>query len=288
MNLSDNTFEKFEHDDLFNKQFPRGFSDIEIIDDELWVSNSESGLHSFDASFNSESNYLSSDILDSTKIQSFSVNKIFYDKNKQQTLLSTSGDGLFIYSNSKNKFTGHFTQKEGLLSNNIIDSKFGDKFIWVLTNKGLNYFDINEKFMYVVDQNNGLNVLVFNEEPLSITIEESVDDNEFGFSDYEDEVLIEVVGAKNIFSFQKNKIIDDDQSYDINLLNLKLFNFSREFYYKNIVDEELNIDSEIDFIKLQMFTNNKNKRDQGEYFFSSSATNNQFVSNESNNSIRIQ
>ena len=52
LNLSDNTFEKFEYDDLFNNQFPRGFSDIEIIDDEIWVSNLESGLHSFNVSLN--------------------------------------------------------------------------------------------------------------------------------------------------------------------------------------------------------------------------------------------
>ena len=43
-------------------------------------------------------------------------------------------------------------RKMVLLSNNIIDSKFGDKFIWVLTNKGLNYFDVKEGFMYVTDQ----------------------------------------------------------------------------------------------------------------------------------------
>ena len=288
LNLYDNSFQKLEHDDLFNKKFPRGFSDIEIIDNEIWVSNLESGLHKFDSVLSSEPIYLSSEIEDSTKIQSFSVNKILYDKNKGQTLLSTNGDGLFIYSNRENKFTGHFTLNDGLLSNNIIDSKFGDNFIWALTNKGLNYFDVNQKFMYVVDQTNGLNVLVYNEEPLSLIIKESNEEDDFGFSDNQDEVFLEIVGAKNIFKFQKNKIIDDDKSYNINLLNLKLFNFSREFTYSNIVDGVLSIDSEIDFIELQMFTNNKNKRDQVEYFFSSSATDNKFVSNGYNNSVRIQ
>ena len=55
----------------------------------------------------------------------------------------------------------------------------------------------------------------------------------------QDEVFIEVVGSKNIFNFQKKRFIDDDQSYNVNLLNLKLFNFSREFSYANIVDEQL-------------------------------------------------
>ena len=41
-------------------------------------------------------------------------------------------------------------------------------------------------------------------------------------------------------------------------------------------------------IKMYHFTNNKTKRDQVEYFFSSSATGNKFVSNGYNNSIRIQ
>ena len=288
LNLSDNSFEKFEHDDLFNNNFPRGFSDIEIINDEMWVSNLESGLYSFDGALSSEAEYLSSEIIDSSKIQSFSINKIFYDKDKRQTLLSTIGDGLFIYSNIENKFIGHFTQKDGLLSNNIIDSKFGDNFVWVLTNRGLNYFDMTEKFMYVVDQTNGLNVLVFNEEPLSIIIKESDVDDDFGFSENQSEVFIEVIGEKIVYGFKKENIIDDDQLYDLNLLNLKLFNLSREFNFTNIVDGKLNIDSDIDFIELQMFTNNKNKRNQVEYFFSSSSTNNQFVSNGYNNSIRIQ
>ena len=288
IDLLNNTFERFDHDDLFNDQFPRGFSDIEFIDGKLWISNLESGLHTFDSNLSSAGDYISSEVEDSLKIQSFSVNKIFYDEKKQQTLLSTIGDGLFIYSNSEKKFTGHFTQKDGLLSNNIIDSKFGDNFIWVLTNKGLNYFDPKEGFMYVVDQNNGLNVLVFNEEPLSVNIKESIEEDDFGFSDNQNEVFIEIVGAKNIFNFQKNRIIDDSKSYDINLLNLKLFNFSRDFSFANIVDGTLDIDSNIDFIELQVFTNNKNKRDQVEYFFSSSATENQFVSNGYNNSIRIQ
>ena len=288
LDFSDNSFQKFEHDDLFNSKFPRGFSDIEIINDEIWVSNKESGLHFFDGNLSSVAEYLSSEALDSTKIQSFSVNKIFHDKNKRQTLFSTNGDGLFIYSNAKNKFIGHFTQKDGLLSNNIIDSKFGDNFIWALTNKGLNYFDLNEKFMYVVDRTNGLNVLVFNEEPLSITVKESEVDDDFGFSENQSEVSIDVVGGKMVYGFKKENIIDDDQSYDLNLLNLKLFDFSREFNYSNIIDGVLSVDSDIDFIELQMFTNNKNKRDQVEYFFSSSATGNEFVSNGYSNSIRIQ
>ena len=123
---------------------------------------------------------------------------------------------------------------------------------------------------------------------LSIIIKQSNEEDDFGFSDNQDEVFVEIVGAKNIFNFHKNKIIDDDKSYNINLLNLKLFNFSREFTYSNIVDGVLSIDSEIDFIELQMFTNNKNKRDQVEYFFSSSDTDNKFVSNGYNNSVRIQ
>ena len=100
--------------------------------------------------------------------------------------------------------------------------------------------------------------------------------------------LSKLVGAKNIFNFQKKRIIDDINPTDINLLNLKLFNFSRDLIFTNIVDGKLDIDSDIDFIELQVFTNNKNKRDQVEYFFSSSATENKFVSNGYNNSIRIQ
>ena len=186
-----NTYETYYHHEFLNDQLPRAFSDNEFIDGKLWISNLESGLHTFDNNLSSAGDYISSEVEDSLKIQSFSVNKIFYDKKKQQTLLSTIGDGLFIYSNSEKKFINHFTQKDGLLSNNIIDSKFGDKFIWVLTNKGLNYFDPKEGFMYLVDQNNGLNVLVFNEEPLSVNIKESIEEDDFGFTDNQNDSYLD-------------------------------------------------------------------------------------------------
>ena len=285
-------FDFFEYDDLFNKNFPRGFSDIEKVAGQYWVSNYESGLHIFKGNLNSNAELFSSDTLNPKKIPSFSINELHHDSKKGATLISTQGDGLFIHS-LKDSIFKQFTYRDGLLSNNIIDSKYGDDFIWILTSKGINFFNNNNKFIYEIDQSNGFKGVSFDDDPLRIVKSKTDNDNYqdddiYGNFIDDNNETIDIVGSDYIITFNTNDIVDDNDSFNIELLNMRIFNFSQDYFSDTLVNGTLDIDSSTDFIELEVFTNNKFKRNQVEYFYSSNTTNGSFVSNGNNNVVRIQ
>ena len=285
-------FTEYRYDDLFNKNFPRGFSDIEMVEDQFWVSNLESGLHVFNGSISSEPILYSTDTLNNKRIASLSITKIKYKKESQKVLISTNGDGLFVY-NAKDSIFNQLRTNNGLLSNNIIDAELGKNFTWVLTSRGINYFSDIDSFKYEIDDSNGLDVLVFNDDALRIIEEKNkvnIDDD-LGYGFENDEQLIEkleIVGAKKILSFYPSDILKDDDPYSLSLLNIKLFRNTTDFETVQLVDEKIEIDSDIDFIEIETFTNNQYKRDQVEFVYSYNSDGNEFISNGYENVIRLQ
>ena len=116
--------------------------------------------------------------------------------------------------------------EDGLLSNNIKDADFGSDFIYVLSSKGINYFEDLDSFKYEIDITNGFNVLVFNNDGLRVNTfedENEINNEDLGFG-LENETLveeIEVIGSKRIISFQTDQIALDDTKYEISILNTK-------------------------------------------------------------------
>jgi ligand-binding sensor domain-containing protein len=53
LNTNTKSITRYQYDPLINKNIPKGFEDIEQINDQLWVSNSESGLYLFNKNLNS-------------------------------------------------------------------------------------------------------------------------------------------------------------------------------------------------------------------------------------------
>ena len=288
-------FTNYKYDDLFNNLFPRGFSDIELVGKDLWVSNLETGLHVFPMANLNNPKIYSSDTINSKSISSYSIKKIKYDISSNRALISTQGDGLFLYTEKDSIFT-QFKVDDGLLSNNIIDAEFGNNNnIWALSNKGLNYFNTNEDYVYEIDQTNGLDIIEYNDEGLLVN-NFSIDSNQnqfendvFGYDTESSQVeLIEMVGGKKILSFNFDQIIFDDKDYNISLLSARSYLNNNDYQNINIKNGKLEIDSSIDFIELQMFTNNMYKRDQVEYFYKISSQSDEFISNGENNLIRLQ
>lgn len=291
-NLIKKQFEEYRFDDLFNKNFPRGFADIEMVEDQLWVSNLETGLHVFNGSISSEPILFSTDSLNKKRIASLSVSKIKYDKDKRKALISTNGDGLFIY-NVKDSIFNQLGRNNGLLSNNIIDAEQGNEYIWVLTPKGINYFNDINSFKYEIDDSNGLDILLFNDNALRIIeekVEENVDDGfSYGFeNDQQFREKIEIVGLKKVLSFYPSDILIDVEPYTISPLNIKVFRNTTDFEIVNLVDGKIEIGSDVDFIEIETYTNNKFKRDQVEYVYSYNADTDDFISNGNENIIRLQ
>ena len=288
-------FIEFEYDDLFNSDFPRGFSDVEIVENDLWISNRETGLHIFPNKNLANPIRYSSDTLNNKRVSSYSINKIVNDEDRGKVLISSQGDGLFIY-NKKDSIFSQYSTTDGLLSNNIIDANYGNKYIWTVSNKGLNYFDPKEDFIYEIDQSNGLDIISFNSDALKVhdyflkeESEDSFGDSYGGLGNTEDgNEVIELIGGKKVLRFEVDEILSDNEQYQIDLLNLKTFDTSQKSILRNIDSGILEIDSDTDFVELEMFTNNKFRRDEVEYFFQVSSMGDQFISNGNSNIIRLQ
>ena len=285
-------FKDYRYDELFNNKFPRGFSDVELVGGDLWISNSETGLHVFNKNIDSEPIIYSTDTINNKRITSKSINKITFGAEYNKALISTQGDGLFVYNVKDSVFT-QLKSDDGLISNNIIDSDFGSNFIFFLSSKGINYFEGLDSFKYEIDITNGFDVLVFNQDPLRVnTFEDenliSSDDGGFGFQNETLIEEIEVIGSKKIISFQTDQIALDDNKYEISILNTKVYEESNDFLYSRVDNGIIDLNSNVDFIEIELFTNNKYKRNQVEYFYNLNASNEGFTSNGFNNILRIQ
>ena len=99
------------------------------------------------------------DINDKTSMSSSSINSLI-DYNRE-LYIGTNGDGLFIYENDSSGFK-NFTRNNGLLSNNILGFLKTYQHLFILTDKGINYFDF-EVMSSLTDGNNN-NLRNINEE----------------------------------------------------------------------------------------------------------------------------
>ena len=137
------------------------------------------GLHVFKQNIDSEPVIFSTDTINNKRITSKSINKITYGAENKKALISTQGDGLFVYNLKDSIFT-QLKSEDGLLSNNIKDADFGSNFIYVLSSKGINYFEDLESFKYEIDIRNDL-IYCFNSDGLRVNTFE--DENEINSDD---------------------------------------------------------------------------------------------------------
>ena len=118
------------------------------------------------------------------------------------------GDGLFVYS-LKDSIFKQFTKADGLLSNNVIDSKYGTNYIWLLTNKGINFFREGDNFIFEIDETNGFQSILFDDDPLRISSNDSENVDE-----YDEEFYVE--------TDESDETIDILDLITSNILTLKI------------------------------------------------------------------
>lgn len=294
-NLNNKSFQLFEFDDLFNENFPRGFIDVEKVDDKLWVANKETGIHVFKSNLKSDIQIFSDDTVNNKRISSYSINKINFDKKKGKALISTQGDGLFIYNTIDSVFT-QINKNLGIISDNIYDAEFANGNIWVLTGKGINYFNENDpkSFKFEINRTDGLNILKYNNDPLRVyNIEQNksnLDVSAFDFNNSNDNsnLLFELIGVDLINSFNTNEIFKDSAPFNLSILNAKAFYGSSDYENLETLGDKIEIDSKVRLLEIELFTNNRIKRDQVEFLYSHNSQTDEFKSLGTNNILRIQ
>ena len=139
LNLDTKEFNNFKFNPRSKNKFPQGFSSVIISNkNEVWLTNSSTGLYKYDENNLDEINHYIFDINDKKSITSSSLTDIYeYD---DKLYISSNGDGIFIYENDSTGFL-HLTVDNGLLSNQVLNFFETYEYLFVLTELGLNYFD---------------------------------------------------------------------------------------------------------------------------------------------------
>ena len=150
LNIDEETFQNFKFNPRTKNKLPNGFSSLlKLPNEELLISNSNTGLYRYSKDLELINHYIF-DINDKTSITSSSINNLI--SYNDEIYIGTSGDGIFIYENDSIGFK-NFTTTNGLLSNNILGFLKTYQHLFILTDKGINYFDF-EVMSTLTDGNN--------------------------------------------------------------------------------------------------------------------------------------
>ena len=240
-NINQGKFENFKFNQRSSRnKFPNGFSAILISKkDELWISNITSGLYKYNPETLDLVKHYIFDIDDKKSITSSSLTSL--TEYNEELYIGSDGDGIFIYLNDSTGFINVNTES-GLLSNNVKNFLKTYQFLFILTDKGINYFDF-EVMSTLTDGNNN-NLRNINEED-GLNIEKILDN---GISFYND--LIYLFSEKNIQRIDLYNLFVDRENP---ILNLTMSEYIDENFDRRkliIKNKEINLSSDISNVEL--------------------------------------
>ena len=240
-NINQGKFENFKFNQRSSRnKFPNGFSAILISKkDELWISNITSGLYKYNPETLDLIKHYIFDIDDKKSITSSSLTSL--TEYNEELYIGSDGDGIFIYLNDSTGFINVNTES-GLLSNNVKNFLKTYQFLFILTDKGINYFDF-EVMSTLTDGNNN-NLRNINEED-GLNIEKILDN---GISFYND--LIYLFSEKNIQRIDLYNLFVDRENP---ILNLTMSEYIDENFDRRrliIKNKEINLSSDISNVEL--------------------------------------
>ena len=206
-NVEQFKFENFKYNQRSSRnKFPNGFSSILISKkDELWITNWTSGLYKYNPENLDLIKHYIFDINDQNSITSSSLTSII--EYNDELYIGSEGDGIFIYLNDSTGFNNVNTEN-GLLSNNVKNFLKTYQYLFILTDKGINYFDF-EVMSTLTDGNNN-NLRNINSEDGLLT--SKILDN--GISFYNDFIYlfsennIQRIDLYNLFVYRENPILN--------------------------------------------------------------------------------
>ena len=271
LNTTTKSITRYQYDPLINKNIPKGFNDIEKINDELWVSNSETGLYLFNKTINSFVRKFDFVLNDLTTLATGSPTNLFYIKGTDYLLIASKGDGLFRY-NLKTHLFNNYTNKDGLLSNNINDLMQSNNNIWIVTTNGINYFENSDKIVFKnIDVEDGLNIGTYLNKGIH----------------HQDSSII-LTGLQKIQLFKYNDIYIDNRPFKVELLNANAINKNNEYQNTSFNDNTINLTSESVSLALNLFTSISYKTKKVKFFYKILGVTSGFISNEEDNKILLQ
>ena len=263
-----NKFQNFQFNQRSNKnKFPNGFSSLLLSKKyELWLTNSESGLYRYNPETLELVKHYIFDINDKTSITSSSLSSI--TEYNDELYVGSSGDGLYVYINDSSGFK-NINVDNGLLSNNVSAFLKTYQYLFILSDKGINYFDFEVMSTLTDGNNNNLR---------NINIEDGLDPNKIldnGISFFND--LIYVFSENKIQKIDLYNLFVDRENPIINLTLSELIdeNFDkREF---KIVDNKIDLTDEVSNVELSLSSPSYYKPQSTQIFYKIEELNDEWV-----------
>lgn len=153
-------FSKTEEPKIFNNIFS---TSVIQNNNSIWVATKDQGIYEFKndtlAQHLSTKNHLASDV----------VYKIIAYKNQ---LFISHEKGIQVYNLNTSKSI-FFNNTDGLFSNRITDFTIQNDIVWVVTNKGIQFFNYNEIDKNLTPPNIIISEVLVNKKPLKFDIDET-------------------------------------------------------------------------------------------------------------------
>ena len=278
-NIEQDRFENYKFNQRSSRnRFPQGFSSILLSrNNELWMTNSVSGLYKYEIENLDLIKHYIFDINDKSSITSSSITSI--SEYNDEIYVGSKGDGVFVYSNDSIGFQNINTDN-GLLSNNIISFLKTYQFLFILTDRGINYFDF-EVISSLTDGNNNNLRNINNDDGLDINgiINSGITFyNDFVYLFTNDE--IQKIDLYNLFEDNESPIINLTESEYIDQ------NFDRKRY--DIIESKINLSSDISNIELSLSSPSFYKPQSSQIFYKIEELNDKWVNLGNERKLIIQ
>ena len=277
LNIDSEKFRNFKFNPRTKNKLPNGFSSVlKLPNEEILVSNINTGLYRYSKNLDLVKHYIF-DINDKTSITSSSISSLI-DYN-DEIYVGTNGDGIFIYQNDSIGFK-NFTTVNGLLSNNILGFLKTYQHLFILTDKGVNYFDF-EVMSTLTDGNNNNLRNINNEDGLEI--------GKFlknGLSFYDD--FLYVFSDNNIQKIDFYNLFIDYENPVISLVSSKIIDKNYDELNLSIEDSVINLTDDITNIELTLSSPSFYKTNNTQLFYKLEPLNESWLNLGSNRKIIIQ
>ena len=257
----------YEYNELLNKDVPRGFNDIEKINDLFYVTNQQSSLSVYDGNFNSLIKNYKFNGDPSTSLASSSPTKLMYVDKEKQLYIGSIGSGLFKFNILDKTFT-NIKSEQGLLSNNVYDFLNTNERLYIQSGSGVNYIENN--LIKNINIEDGLFNDLFHKESLHFNR-----DNIF------------ISGNNSLQSFNSVSIDDNENKFNISVFNIiGIDEFNNRVIISKDENDIYNIDYKIKTLLIDLFPDNIYKSEQVQYFLKRN-NKNEIITNGYNNEIQL-
>ena len=255
-NFSDFSFilakNSYIYDELLNPNVPPNFTDIEEVDNTLWISSDLKTL-SFHQ-IESLDSLVENKILEETNINAANslnnIDNLYFAKEINEVYGGTSGRGLYKFDLELNQLV-RLTREDGLLSNNISDIYYQDSILFIQSGQGLNL--IKDGKIRSLTEEDGLSMTSFNTQSIH-----KIDSSNNIF----------ISGTDGLFQFNYAELYDEDISNEIKLFRVVGYDKFNNPYPIQINNNEIKIDYQITSLLFDAYIGNHYKSDNNRYYYS--------------------